>query len=95
MGSIAREPQCAKPGGLLTNRLLGRIVLGRRFSSLTHLFLLLKQCFRAYALGCLICSQLDLLVELALEGMHMNALPHLLFQRHYRALQHRPAEMGP
>jgi hypothetical protein len=32
---------------------------------------------------------------LALEGMHMNALPHLLFRRHYRALQHRPAEMGP
>src|SRR4030088_1131006 len=47
-----------------------------------------------YALGCLICSQLDLLVELALEGMQ-NALPRLLFRRHYRALQHRPAELGP
>jgi hypothetical protein len=44
--SIVREPQCAKAGRLLTDRLLGRIVFGHRFSSLTHLFLLLKQWFR-------------------------------------------------
>ena len=66
--SITLEPQCTEPSRLLPDRLLGRLVFRHVFGTFTQLFLLLEERFSACALGSLICSQLALLLELALKG---------------------------
>jgi hypothetical protein len=72
--SITLEPQCTEPGRLLPDRLLGRLVFNHGFGTFTQLFLLLEERFSACALGSLICSQLALLLELALKGnIHQHA----------------------
>jgi len=72
--SITLEPQCTEPGRLLPDRSLGRLVFGHGFGTFTQLFWLLEERFSACALGSLICSQLALLLELALKGnVHQHA----------------------
>ena len=66
--SITLEPPCTEPSRLLPDRLLGRLVFRHVFGTFTQLFLLLEERFSACALGGLICSQLALLLELALKG---------------------------